>query len=225
MYRLILVGLLGSILSFLGCAEKVANGQAPLPPPPAVKKEVSFEQQIETFKNLGFKLNRGISVSDIDRWGGKREFEERPYMMLYITLGQTIEQEPWTRLTDRVWDFDVEAIEDHGAYVEIIRNLERISRGELKFENPKDFVDIENEKAWVSFSVGGKNYKWNLTVDNDWADTTLFTKVVELTRTLKTKGRYTYFNTGGQNAVIGYETPEARDAIIKATGLKIEWLD
>jgi len=73
--------------------------------------------------------------------------------------------------------------------------------------------------------VDGKNYKWDLAVDDDWVDTVLFTKVVALTRILKTKGRYTYFNTGGQNALIGYETPENRDAIIKATGLKIEWLD
>ncbi len=220
--KLVLLGLAGC---FLACSERATNGQD-LPPPPTVhKKSVSFEQQLETFKKLGFTLNPTISVADVDRWGGKKEFDTPPFMMLYITLGQTIEREPWTPLTDRVWDFDMEAIEDHGAYVDIMKNLERITRGELKFSSLKDYVDLENKKAWVSFSVRGKAYKWNLKVDNDWADTQLFTNVVELTKILKTKGRFTYFDTGGQDAVIGFETPESRDAIVNATGLKIEWLN
>jgi hypothetical protein len=128
-------------------------------------------------------------------------------------------------LTNRVWNFDVEAIEDHGAYVEIMKNLERISRGEIRFENLKDFVDIESEKAWVSFTVRGKSYRWDLKVEDDWADPGLFTKLVKLTEELNTRGRYTYFFTGGQDALIGYETPEGRDAIVKATGLKIVWLN
>ena len=61
---------------------------------------------------------------------------------MYITIGQTIEQEPWTPLTDRCWKFDTEAIKDQGSYIDIFKNLERITRGELKFENVKDFVDI-----------------------------------------------------------------------------------
>ena len=35
---------------------------------------------------------------------------------------------------------------------DLIKNLERITRGELVFENVKDYVDIEEEKAWVSFT-------------------------------------------------------------------------
>ena len=213
------------LLSVFGCSDKGANAQPPGPPPSVAKKMVSFEEQMEVFSKLGFKLNPGIKISDVDRWGSKKEFEEPPFVTLYITLGQTIEREPWTPLTDRVWDFDTEAIEDHGAYVEIVKNLERISRGELKFEKLKDYVDVEEGKAWVSFTLRGKNYRWALKVDDDWADPELFTRIVELTKTFNTKGRYTYFNTGGQNAVLGFETPKDRDAIIKVTGLKIEWLN
>jgi len=217
--------LFGIAICLIGCSEQATNGQSSSPPPKIEKKSVSFEHQLETFKTLGFDLNPTITVSDIDRWGGKKEFDTPPFMMMYITLGQTIEREPWTPLTDRVWDFDMEAIEDHGAYIDIMKNLERITRGELTFSNLKDYVDIENEKAWVSFSVRGKTYKWNLKVDNDWVDSQLFSKIVELTKVLKTKGRYTYFDTGGQDAVIGFETPESRELIIQATGLKIEWLN
>ena len=220
------MGVLGSILSLLGCNNKVTSGQS-LPPPPSVfeKKRVPFEEQWETFQRLGFTLNRGIDDSTIAALRIDKSIVERPYAILYMELGRTIQREPWTPLTNQVWDFDVEAIEDHGDYVEIMKNLERISRGELKFQNLKDYVDVEAEKAWVSFMLRGRNYKWVLKVDDDWADPALFTKLVELTRTIKTKGQYTYFFTGGQNAVIGFETPEGRDALIKATGLKIVWQD
>ncbi len=217
--------LFGFVVCFLGCSERATNGQSSSPPPKVEKKSVSFEEQLKTFERLGFVLNPTIKVDDIDRWGGKSEFDTPPFMTMYITLGQTIEREPWTPLTDRVWHFDMEAIEDHGAYVDIMKNLERITRGELKFSNLKDYVDVENKKAWVSFSVRNKAYKWNLEVVDDWADPQLFSKVVELTKILKTKGRFTYFDTGGQDSVIGFETLESREAIVKATGLKIEWLD
>jgi hypothetical protein len=73
----------------------------------------------------------------------------------------------------------------------------------------KDYVDIEEEKASVSFTLNGKDYKWNLKVDNDWVDTDLFSKIINLTENNNSKGSYTYFDTGGQNAVIGFETAES----------------
>jgi hypothetical protein len=189
-----------------------------------VTKELDVDTQLATFKRLGFAFNPGIGESEIAELKKRILPQDKPYALLYIELGRTIEREPWTPLTDRCWDFDVEAIEDHGDYVEIIKNLERIARGAIKFENVKDYVDVEAEKAWVSFSVRGVKYKWDLRVDNDWVDETLFTRIVQLTNKLKTEGKFTYFDTGGQNAVIGFETPAKRAEIVKATGLEIIWL-
>jgi len=38
------------------------------------------------------------------------------------------------------------------------------------------------------------------------------------------KGKFTFFNTGGQDFVLGYHTPEELEKIRKATGLDIVWL-
>ena len=187
-------------------------------------KNPSFEEQLEVFKELGFELNAGTNKSDIQRWD-EQDFLEESFSLMYITLGQTIEREPWTPLTNKCWDFDTEAIEDQGSYVDIFKNLERITRGNLKFENVKDYVDIEEEIAWISFTFKEKDYKWNLKVDNDWVDTELFSKIVNLIEKSNTKGRYTYFDTGGQNAVIGFETAESLKEIKSKTGLKIVWLN
>ena len=144
---------------------------------------------------------------------------------MYQMLGSTTEREPETPITNNCWDFDVEAIEDHGAYIYIMENISRITNGELIFENLKDYVDINEGEAWVSFTCRGDNYKWNLEVDNDWADGNLFDKVQELTGKYKTKGKFTYFNPGGQSFVLGYATPEELEKIRQATGLDIVWLN
>ncbi len=185
----------------------------------------SFEEQFETFKNLGFILNKGVDISDINHWkGGLKEFETLPYHLIYQTLGSTLERKPFTPLTNKCWNFDTEAIEDHGAYIDIMKNISRITNGELIFENITDFIEIEEETAWVSFTCNGDNYKWDLEVDNDWVDGELFVKVQDLTYKYKTKGKFTFFNTGGQDFVLGYETPEDLDIIRKTTGLEIVWL-
>jgi hypothetical protein len=41
---------------------------------------------------------------------------------------------------------------------------------------------------------------------------------------LGTKGKYTYFDDGGQQFVIDYATEEEQKDFIKKTGLKREWL-
>lgn len=220
------VGIIAFIVSLFSNSSNEVNGQGP-PPPVQVqnRNSPSFDEQWSVFKSLGFELTSETLIADFEKLKSDKLIVEQPFSHLYMELGRGLQREPWTPFTNRVWDFDTEAIEDHGAYVEIMRNLERISRGELKFDNLKDYVDIEERKAWVSFSINGQDFRWDLVVDDDWVDPQLFTKVVELTRKLNTKGRYTYFDTGGQNAVVGFETPESRAAIIKATGLKIEWLD
>ncbi|UOK42193.1 MULTISPECIES: hypothetical protein [Flavobacterium] len=191
-----------------------------------VKKvqKVTFEQQLTTFETLGFKLNKGIAKENlISFYGNKSEFEKDPWVLMYTTLGMEIEKEPWTPITDRCWHFDLEAIEDNGAYVDIMKNISRITNGELKFENIKDYVDIDNEKAWVSFEINGDKYKWDLKVDNDWADGALFDKVQDLTAKYKTSGKFTFYGLG-QDFILGYETEANLKKIKEQTGLKIEWL-
>ena len=210
MKKILIMSFLSGLLGIFGC-----NGQAK-------KSNPNFEEQLKTFYELGFELNDGVDTSDINRWeNGHNEFEEQPYHLMYMTLGQTIEREPWTPITNKCWDFDLEAIEDHGAYIEIMKNISRITNGDIIFENLKDYVDIEEGKAWVSFTCNGDDFKWDLKVDDDWADGDLFDKVQALTEKYKTKGKFTYFNTGGQDFVLGYYNPEELEKIKKATGLDI----
>jgi hypothetical protein len=186
----------------------------------------SFQEQLDTFLKLGFTLNQGIEISDINRWqGGLKEFEDLPYHLLYQTLGQTIERKPWTPITNDCWNFDLEAITDPGAYVDVMQNISRITKGDLVFENLEDHVNIDLGTAWVSFTCNGDTYRWELKVQDDWADADLFDKVQELAIKYNLRGRFTYFNTGGQDFVLGYHSPEELASIRESTGLDIVWLN
>ena len=215
--KIITLNLISGLLLLLGCNNKT-NGQVKNSTP-------TFDEQLETFKLLGFELNSGVDTSDINRWQtGHKEFEDLPYHLMYQTLGQTIEREPWTPITNKCWDFDLEAIVDHGDYIRVLQNISRITNGELIFDTIEDYVDIENGIAWVSFNCNGEKYKWDLAVNDDWADGDLFDKVQALTTIYKTKGKFTFFNTGGQDFVLGYSTQEELEKLKQITGLEILWL-
>jgi len=185
----------------------------------------TVEEQLETFKRLGFKLNKGVDIrSLIERWGERTGFPKNPYFFLYIVLGSTTSEDPFIPVTNQVWHFDTECIEDHGDYVKILENLKRISSGELNFKNIEDYVDIREGKVSVSFDYKGKHYSWDLNVHDDWVDEELFSKIVKLTKEHKTNGRLTYLGTGGQDMVLGWATPEQMKSIKAKTRLNIKWM-
>jgi hypothetical protein len=91
--------------------------------------------------------------------------------MVLLMLGSEVEQEPWgRRICDRVWNFDVECIEDTGDYVKIVRNLCRVAGIPDLMREVHDFVDVDNETAWLRYKIDGTERHYRIAVDNDWAD-------------------------------------------------------
>jgi hypothetical protein len=146
-------------------------------------------------------------------------------LFYFFILFYAIEEEPWTPLTNKVWHFDTEAIENSGDYVSIMKNLKRISGDQLNFENIKDDIDIENGKASISFDFQGEHFDWEMEVNDDWVDPGLFTKVSKLANKYITNGSLTYFDTGGQDVVLGWATEQELKQLKKNTGLNITWLN
>lgn len=185
----------------------------------------SLQEQLATFESLGFRLNEDIDRAEILEMAEAFSTEDAaPYSSLYITLG-CLSEETGIPFCNQCWDFDTEAIEDHGAYVDILENISRITNGALTLSDIEDYVDIEEETAWVSFTCQGETYKWDMLVDNDWVDLQLFDKIRDLAARHNSKGKFTYFDTGGQDFVLGFHSPQELEKIRKTTGLKIVWLN
>ena len=124
------------------------------------------------------------------------------------------------RPADDVWHFDVEAIEDHGSYVQIVENCCRLTGGDLTFDDVRDFVDVEQQIAWVEVSAKGRTERVDLKVDNDWVDPKIFAKLAEwLESGLAPRRRFAMHGLG-QDLLLICKPPEDIKQINRATGLR-----
>jgi hypothetical protein len=51
------------------------------------KKATSLDEQLAIFKELGIEINKSVDLTAIiENYGGKEEFENEPFLLLYIVL-------------------------------------------------------------------------------------------------------------------------------------------
>jgi hypothetical protein len=99
-----------------------------------------------------------------------------------------------------------------------------LSKGALNITNLQDRVDIKASIAWMEFDFGGKHIHFDFEVQNDWVDTTVFSRLAALLNNVQSEPRFTYADLGGQDFLIGFATEHQRKALTTLTGLRIEWL-
>jgi len=123
---------------------------------------MQLEQQIKLLSDCGIPLNEGVTVDDLLYSWGREEYEGQPFELLLITMGGELEsrltaREPDERGTsfasDHIWHFDTECIEGPGSYVRIAERMAVLADGDLPLENIADSVDLEQEVAWLSFTL------------------------------------------------------------------------
>jgi hypothetical protein len=193
-----------------------------------------MEAMLEAIRPCGVALRDGVLPEALlrkqNRWEGERSraiIQKRGFEMLLVAMGDDPYDyeagKPLDPYSDDVWHFDVEFIEDHGAYKTIVDRLSRMTGGDLAFDQVADYVDVEGEVAWVELSQGGKTERVELTVDNDWTDGKIFT---EMQRRLCAKGSQRRFaeQSLGQDCLFVCQTPEKLKALNRVTGLRFRVL-
>jgi hypothetical protein len=191
----------------------------------------SFEKQLETFVNLGYKLNDEITKEDILKsaresfdFDGNSEkyFEQKPFERLYYHLGWLKVDGVRKYFTDNCIWYDLEFIDSSSEYITFMKRMGDITHGEISYTDIKLKVDI-NDYEWIDFKVNGISKSWKLAKVR-YVDDSFFQRFSYLPKELKTKGKYTYFDDGGQQFVIDYATENEQKDFIQKTGLQREWL-
>ena len=190
------------------------------------KLKPAFEEQLQNLAVCGIKLRPQFSPEVLFEEWERKEFEREPYEMLLVALGneKEIGTWQWTSLSNDIWHFDTECIEDHGAYIAIAERMRNLADGDLPLQNITDYVDVEDETAWLEFVLDAKKYHWDLQVEDDWVDTEIFGKFIELLANRSSNKKYTYLDLRGQDCLIGCCTSEELAKLRKVTELDIEWL-
>ena len=84
----------------------------------------------------------------------------------------------------------------------VYERLGAITNGELNFTEISIETDSENWE-WINFKVNGKQKRWKLEKSGYIADH-FVQRFSYLPDEFQTKGKYTYFDNGGQQWVIDY---------------------
>jgi len=185
---------------------------------------IKLEEQIKVLEMCDIRLRPGITIDNLLYSFDREKYEKEPYVLLLTVMGGELEEEPFEYISKDIWHFDTECIEDHGYYVAIAQRMSDLAGGSLPLEEITDYVDLEEGEAWLSFKLDGKKIKWIAAVEDDWVDPKIFSQFAELLIKRKTGKRFTYYDLGGQDCLIGCSAVKQLEKIKRETGLNFAWL-
>ena len=184
----------------------------------------SLEHQLEILHSCGIRLLPGITINHLLESFPREAYESDTFILLLTTMGHELESEPYTIASNDIWHFDTECIEDHGDYATIARRFRDLADGSLPLENIDDYVDIEENEAWVSFELDGEDYKWFAEVTDDWGDPAIISQFAKLLANRNVGKRFTYLDLKGQDCLIGCSGAQQLEKLRRLTGLNFVWL-
>ncbi len=191
---------------------------------------LSFDQQLDVFKSLGYSLNAAISKFEIFNAAKNNyvpgtdlelEFKKSKFSLSYFYLGFRQANHPLYFSNNCIW-YDLEFVDESSSYIDLMKRMGSISRGEIAYTDISMRLD-SNGYDGIDFKVNGFLKSWKL-AKVGFVDDSFFQKISTLPEELNTNGRYTYFDDGGQQFVIDYASDEEQKKFIEKTGLKREWL-
>jgi hypothetical protein len=187
------------------------------------RKAVPLDEQLRILAECGVRPAPGVEPGALTRILTPAQLETDPFSLTLTMLGGELDGR---FLSDDIWHFDTECIEDTGDYARIARRLVTLAKGELPLEGIDDYVNVEDGEAWIEFSLDGVRQRWEAQVEDDWVDTTIVSRLARLLVDRRaSERRFTSIDLGGQSVLIGCATPAERTRFRKLTGLAVGWLE
>src|SRR3989338_10102426 len=98
------------------------------------KRKKTLEEQIQILAKCGICLNAGTTIDDLLAVFDRTEYEKNPFTMLMAVMGGEKEMKEGEWMSDNVWHFDTECIEDHGDYTRIAQRLSVLAGSEVPLQ-------------------------------------------------------------------------------------------
>ena len=156
-------------------------------------KTISLEKQLDTLSKLGIKPVHGDFLDWLCTEWSKDAIESDPYNLMLFSLGGERERgNSWEYLSDDIFYFDTECVEEEDIYETVIKRLEILSKDAFQAVDLHSIADIERQTAFVSFSFSNVQCRWNLEFNDDWFDVRVISYINYL---LHASGSQSYFYT------------------------------
>jgi len=173
------------------------------------KKTIPILEQLNTLLSIGIRPKQDDFLDWVcDEWG-KETVESDPYNLMLFSLGGERENgDLWERLSDDIYSFDTECVEDSNIYEVVLERLVTLSKGSYAISDLHSEVDHDNKKVTVSFAYNDIHYQWSLKYNNDWFDCDIIGKTNSL---LRNNGSSNFFYTSSpdQNLIVVYTSKDA----------------
>lgn len=190
----------------------------------------SFDEQLKTLNQLGYNPKPTVTKDfildfikhELEIANPIDSIQQNPYHLLYYALSHQDANIEGYYLTDQYFWYVLDYFEQPIAYEYFMKRMGKITDGKIKYEDVKVDFD-ENNIKWISFKVNGKPKKWHLG-EGEFVDDSFVQRFAYLTKELKTKGKYTYFDNGGEDFIIDFATDKEQEEFNRRTGLKRIWL-
>ncbi len=183
----------------------------------------TLAEGLAALERCGVHKRDDVSIDDVLYSTGGTLNDPIGYPELLCVIGGTVERGDFRPKSNDLWHFDTECIYTDGDYARIAERLACLSKGALAISNMRDYVRVDKSVAWLEFEFQGKRVHWDFEVKDDWVDTTVFRRFVELFRRIPSDAHFTYGDLGGQDFLIGFATNEQRQALTALTGVKFDW--
>ncbi|HNO77826.1 MAG TPA: hypothetical protein PKN33_07160 [Phycisphaerae bacterium] len=180
---------------------------------------VPIEDQIANLRDCGIEPVSRFAIEYVVCEFGREELEASPYEHLMSGLGGEYEdsQGDWQPTSTGIWHVDTECIYDACDYVKVVNRLALLTRRDLILENVE--AHFEND-AWVQFDIDGAKYHWELEVDGDWIDTSIFERFAVLLAQNQSERRYLVSESSGQDFLLICPTDEEFDLLASLTPVR-----
>lgn len=181
----------------------------------SVFERVPLEKQIADFAAAGLTLAPGRSVEEVLQVWPREEYEKSPYECLLFTYAIEVEAEPWGRwFSGQGWNWDTECINEPGSYVDVLRNIERLTGQEIfsaLFDNAEFAA---SGTAEITYAIkGGEIKKASVILSNDWADVGAVTNIIAEVEDAVGDGRRFYAGDNGQSILVYFVSDETAEKI------------
>jgi len=176
----------------------------------SVFERVPLEKQIADFAAAGLTLSPGRTVEEVLSVWPREEYEKDPYQCLLFTYAIEVETEPRGRwFCKSGWNWDTECIFEPGSYVEVLRNIERLTGQEVfsaLFDNAEPAA---SGMAEITYAIrGGEIKKAAVILSNDWADVQAVSGILLEIQDTIGDGRQFYAGDNGQAVLVYFITAD-----------------
>jgi hypothetical protein len=142
---------------------------------------ITIEKQLDTLSKLGISPRHDLFVEWLCNDWGRETVETDPWNLILFTLGGERELDNgWEPLSNDIYSFDTECVEDDNIYADIFKKLSFYSKGDFNINNVSSEVNHENKEASVSFAYERRTYHWKLRYDDDWFDCAVISRINDL---------------------------------------------